>query len=94
MSEVDLAVEQEVEANPTLDLVNALSASDFNNAGTMFKDILASKMQDTLDAEKIAVADQMFNGVEPEELDIDDGEVDAMFDAEFEENEENSTEIE
>ena len=94
MSEVDLAVEQEVEANPTLDLVNALSASDFTNAGTMFKDILASKMQDTLDAEKIAVADQMFNGVEPEELDIDDGEVDAMFDAEFEENEENSTEIE
>ena len=94
MSEVDLAVEQEVEANPTLDLVNSLGVGDFSNAETLFKDILASKVQDTLDAEKIAVADQMFNGVEPEELDIDDGEVDAMFDAEFEENEENSTEIE
>ena len=93
MSEVDLAVEQEVEANPTLDLVNSLGVGDFSNAETLFKDILASKVQDTLDAEKVAVADQIFNGIEPEELDIDDSEVDAMLDAEVEE-EEISTEIE
>jgi len=93
MSEVDLAVEQEVEANPTLDLVNSLGVGDFSNAETLFKDILASKVQDTLDAEKVAVADQIFNGIEPEELDIDDSEIDAMLDAEVEE-EEISTEIE
>lgn len=100
MSELDLAVEQEVEANPTLDLVNALGVADFTNAETMFKDILASKVQDTLDAEKAAVADQMFNGIEPEQLELSDEEVDAAFDQEFEaefeqeEQEEISTESE
>lgn len=84
MSELDLAVEQEVEANPTLDLVNALGVADFNNAETLFKDILASKVQDTLDAEKVAVADQMFNGIEPEQLELSDEEVDAAFDTALE----------
>lgn len=96
MSDLDLAVEQEVEANPTLDLVNSLGVGDFSNAETLFKDILASKVQDTLDAEKVAVADQMFNGIEPEELELSDEEIDAELDtvAEVEEEEEISTEIE
>tara|TARA_B100000497_G_scaffold117868_1_gene143561 strand:+ start:939 stop:1244 length:306 start_codon:yes stop_codon:yes gene_type:complete len=97
MSELDLAVEQEVEANPTLDLVNALGVGDFNNAETLFKDILGSKVQDTLDAEKVSVADQMFNGIEPEQLELSDEEVDAAFDQESEaefEQEEISTESE
>ena len=35
----------------------------------MFNDILGDKVQDALDAEKIAVADEIFNGVEPVEFD-------------------------
>lgn len=87
MSEVDLAVEQEVETNPALDLVNALSVSDFNNAETLFKDILSDKVQQSLDAEKVSVADQMFNGVEPVEMELNDDEVAAELDFTPEEEE-------
>lgn len=83
----------EVEATPTLDFVNALQGGDYTNAEELFNGILGDKMQQSLDAEKVSVADQMFNGVQPEELDIDDSEVDAIFDAEVE-KEEISTEIE
>lgn len=74
MSDLDLAVE----ANPTLDLVNALQGGNFNSAEELFNDILGDKMQQSLDAEKVAVADQMFNGVEPVEMDMSDEEVDAV----------------
>lgn len=85
MSEVDLAVEQEVEVNPTLNFVNALQGGNFNNAEELFNDILSDKVQQSLDAEKISVADQIFNGVEPEELELDDSEVeDALDDSEVE----------
>ena len=83
----------EVEANPALDFVNALQGGDYTNAEELFNGILGDKMQQSLDAEKVSVADQIFNGVQPEELDIDDSEVDAIFDAEVE-KEESSTEIE
>lgn len=83
----------EVEANPALDFVNALQGGDYTNAEELFNGILGDKMQQSLDAEKVSVADQIFNGVQPEELDIDDSEVDAIFDAEVE-KEEISTEIE
>ena len=87
MSEVDVAVEQEVETNPALDLVNALSVSDFNNAETLFKDILSDKVQQSLDAEKVSVADQIFNGVEPVEMELNDDEVAAELDFTPEEEE-------
>ena len=83
----------EVEANPALDFVNALQGGDYTNAEELFNGILGDKMQQSLDAEKVSVADQIFNGVQPEELDIDDSEVDAIFDAEVE-KEEIYTEIE
>ena len=62
--EVDaVETEEEVaEVNPTLDLVNALQAGEFNAADQLFKDILGDKVHATLDAEKIAVAGQIFNG--------------------------------
>tara|TARA_B110000879_G_C10724976_1_gene338062 strand:+ start:125 stop:373 length:249 start_codon:yes stop_codon:yes gene_type:complete len=76
MSDLDLAVE----ANPTLDLVNALQGGNFNSAEELFNDILGDKMQQSLDAEKVSVADHIFNGVEPVEMEIDDEEVDAILD--------------
>ena len=92
MSEVDLAVEHEVEANPTLDFVNALQSGNFNSAEELFNDILGDKVQQSLDAEKVAVADQIFNGVQPEEIELDDEDVGIVLDDEVEE--EISTEIE
>lgn len=70
----------ELETNPTLDLVNALQGGNFNSAEELFKDILGDKVQQSLDAEKVSVADHIFNGVEPEEIDIDDEEIEVMLD--------------
>jgi len=69
-------VDQEVTAeteedtiDPLRSFVDALQGGNFNSAETMFNDILGDKVQDALDAEKIAVADEIFNGVEPVEFD-------------------------
>ena len=43
-------------------------------------------MEQSLDAEKVAVADQIFNGIEPVDTDMNDDEVDAVLDMEFEED--------
>lgn len=73
MSELDTLVDQEVEVvDPIRSFVDVLQGANFANAETLFNDILGDKVQDALDAEKIAVADQIFNGVEPEEMELDD----------------------
>lgn len=72
--DIDLELESESEFNPTLDLVNALQRGDFNAADQLFRDTLDAKVQDTLDAEKVAVADQIFNGEDPyAEIDDEEG---------------------
>lgn len=97
MSEVEqVVVEQEdsliVDHNPIAQFIDVVQGGNFNDAKELFDDILGDKVQQSLDAEKVSVADQIFNGVEPEEMEIDDAEVDAMLDNEVEE--EISTEIE
>ena len=77
----------ELETNPTLDLVNALQGGNFNSAEELFNDILGDKVQQSLDAEKVAVADQIFNGIDPVEMEMEDDEVDAILDNEVEEEE-------
>jgi hypothetical protein len=74
MSEAEtVEVEQEevATANPLGELIDAIAAQNFNQAKSQFDDILGDKMNDALDAEKIAVADTIFNGAEEEQLDID-----------------------
>jgi hypothetical protein len=93
MNEIDLELKQELEVNPTLDFVNALQVGDFSNAESMFKDILGDKVQDTLNAEKVSVADQIFNGVEAEDLEVTDGEIEAELLAALE-SEESESDIE
>lgn len=74
MSETEtVEVEQEevVTANPLGELIDAIAAQNFSQAKGQFDDILGDKMNDALDAEKIAVADTIFNGAEEEQLDLD-----------------------
>lgn len=85
--ELETEVEAESESNPALDLINALQRGDFNAADQLFQDTLGAKVQDTLDAEKVAVAAQIFDGEEPygelddeEDIDIEDHEVSAEVD--------------
>ena len=72
MSDLDLAVEE----TPTMDCVNALQSGNFTNAEELFNDLLGDKVQQSLDAEKVAVADQIFNGVEPTDMELNDIELD------------------
>ena len=53
------------------DFINSISDQDFNKAAPTFHEILADKMSDALEQEKINMAGQMFNGAEAE-LDDDD----------------------
>ena len=60
------------------DLVNAISQQNFNRAKDHFDSILGDKMNDAIEAEKIAVADGIFNDAPEEEqleLDLDDEDV-------------------
>ena len=66
--------------------VDAIQASNFNNAGDLFNDMLSSKMQDAMDAEKVAVADTIFNDA-PEEEEIEELELDLEDEDESEEDE-------
>jgi len=69
MTEVTTVVNEDIE-EPGMDFVNALQGGDFRSAESIFNDMLADKVQSSLDAEKIAVAGRIFN--DEEELDGDD----------------------
>ena len=72
------------------DLVQAALDQNFNKANEVFSDLMGAKVSDVLDQQKIAMADQIFNGVEPEEdnhdedidpeddLDLSDEEIDQI----------------
>jgi hypothetical protein len=81
--EVEVASEEDA-IDPLRSFVDSLQQGDFTNAESLFKDVLDDKVQDSLDAEKIAVADQIFNGIEPEEMDLEDEvEVDDTSEVEY-----------
>lgn len=67
--------QMELELSPTEQLIDALAVKNFNQAQNHFNDIIGQKVSDALDAEKIKVADTIFNGVEEEE-DFDDEDFD------------------
>ena len=59
------------------DLVQAALDQNFNKANEVFNDMMTQKVTDALDQEKIAVANRIYNGIEPEEeVDLDDIMVD------------------
>ena len=67
------------------DLINQALEKDYNGASKVFGDIMTIKMNDTLDQEKIRLADQIFNGAEDEdEADIDDEQLEFDLEAEGE----------
>ena len=63
----------EVETPSVQDLIQAALNQDYNHANDVFGNLMGEKMSDALEQEKIAIANQIYNGEEPEEeLDIDD----------------------
>ena len=107
MSEVDNTEELEVETQePTTsahednlnNFVDAIQAGSYNQAGDLFKDMLDAKVASAMEAEKIAVADTVFNGGAPTEDEIqsfdDEGEVEDFGEVEVEDEVEVETEVE
>ena len=76
MSEVEDQVENEVETNPINDLVQAAMNQDYTTANEIFNDMMSDKVSDALDQEKISIANQLYNGGEPEDDDYEVDEVD------------------
>lgn len=62
--------------------IDAIAAGDFNNSEKIFNSIIGDKVTGALDAERIAVADTIFNGAEPQQDEMDDET--AEFDADSE----------
>lgn len=90
MSEEVQELENDVEVNPVAELIDQITAQDFNKAQTSFSDILADRMQSALDAEKAAVASNIYNTIEDDADDEDDDDIDLEdvdLDDEFEEEE-------
>ena len=85
MSEIEDQVENEVETNPVEDLVQAAMNQDYTTANEIFNDMMSDKVSDALDQEKISIANQLYNGGEPEDDDYETGEeVEQQDDADFE----------
>lgn len=58
------------------DLIDNIAAQNFAQAEPMFHEILQAKMDDALEAEKVKVAGQIFNGEEEEQLEMEFDEED------------------
>ena len=57
------------------DFIDAVSQKDFAKAEPMFNDIMTARVGDALDAEKINVANQFYNDIEPEEIESEEAEL-------------------
>ena len=92
----DLEVEQPIEneevaeVNPIEELIDAIAQQNFNQAKSHFEDVLGDKMNDALEAEKLSVAQSIYNDAEEseEDFDLEDVEDDDLDDADEGEEEE------
>jgi hypothetical protein len=72
------------------ELINHITDQNFSKAEITLNDLMSDKMNSALEQEKIAVANQIYNGVDPdEEEDLDDDfeDEDEDLDDDFEEDE-------
>jgi len=71
---------QEVEVSAVEQLINQITDGDLNNAEGSFQSLIQDKMADALEAQKVAVAQALFNDqdddieVEEEEIELEDEE--------------------
>ena len=82
-------IEPEVEVNPMQTFVDDILTKNFSGAQTTFNDMLGAKLTDALDAEKVSLAQQVYNGEEPDEEQM---ELDLGDEAEYEDDLEDGSE--
>ena len=56
----DEPVQQEQEANPLMDMVNAIGDGDLSKAGDLFGAELNSRLSDTIEQERMSVASNIY----------------------------------
>ena len=88
-------VEPEAEVNPMQTFVDDILAKNFAGAQTAFNDLLGNKLNDALDQEKISMAQQVYNGEEPDEdqleLELDDDQSEEEYEDDLEDGAEEYT---
>lgn len=55
----------------TTDMIQNALNKDYNKANEIFGEIMTQRVNDALDQEKIKLADQIYNGAEEEQLELD-----------------------
>ena len=90
MSDEAEVMEPEVEVNPMQTFVDDILAKNFAGAQTTFNDLLGDKLNDALDAEKVALAQQVYNGADA--LEDDEDQLELNLDQEDEEEVEDGAE--
>ena len=63
------------------DMIDFAHSQEYNKATEIFNDLIGQKMTAALDQEKVAVANKIFNDVEPEELDAEADETETAEEA-------------
>ena len=76
----------EPETSPLMDFVNNISVGELNKANGNFNDLIADKMADALDAQRVAVAQNIFG--EPQEAELSDEDIEDIVDEVLEDDEE------
>lgn len=81
--------EVEVEVNPIETLVNQITTGELNKAEGSFQSIVQDKLASALDAERIAVAQTVFNNVtvDPDDVEVDMEIADETVEDDYEETE-------
>ena len=76
MSEVENQEVETVQPSAVEELINQITDGDLNKAEGSFQSLIQDKMSDALEAQKIAVAQALFNGQDDDiEDDIEDEEI-------------------
>ena len=61
--------EAEAEVDPISELIGSIEAKDYVAASSTFNDILGQRLQDALEAEKVSIADTLYNDTPPNTTD-------------------------
>ena len=74
--EVENEVETQTEVNPIANMIDYITQSEFQKANDVFNDLLGQRVSDSLEQEKVAVAQATYSPEEDEDLADETTEVD------------------
>ena len=90
MSEEVEVMDKELPPPEIQNLIQHAMDQEYSKANDIFKDVMTIKLNDLLDQEQVRMADQIFNGVEDEDLEDDDEQLELDLEAESESESEES----